>query len=73
MKFEQAERDFQPVTITLESPREVALLGAVLSKAAGDLENDMTYKLYTQLSDIAYYPTYFNSKIVGDGIKIEEK
>lgn len=73
MKFEQAERDFQPVTITLESPREVALLGAVLSKASGDLENDMTYKLYSKLSDIAYYPVYFTSKIVGDGIKIEEK
>lgn len=53
MKFKQEAATFHPVTITLETAKEVEILHAVLGHAAGGgHEDDLLFKLYSKLGNV---------------------
>ena len=49
MKFEKAEPEFSPITITLETRKEARTLCGILAKVAG--VDSLPYDLYCRLSD----------------------
>lgn len=57
MRVERQEPEFRPVTITLETQGEANIMFAVMANVIqGDLENRMTYQLYTELYSWCNYP-----------------
>jgi len=72
MKIERKRAEFQPVTITLESVKEVALLRAALAKAGGGHEGDMLYNIYCLLEDISPKDEHYVPTDDSYGIRIGE-
>lgn len=63
MKFEQSAPEFNPVTITLESEKEVMLLAVAISKTiGGGVDGNFVYNLYCRLADVADYAGIYNAE-----------
>lgn len=70
MQIEQQEEKFQPVTIILQTEKEVALLRAALGRTIGSHEDDMLGKIYRALERVSRYGQHYKSD--SDDITIRE-
>lgn len=61
MKVEQQKPEFSPVTITLQTGAEVALLAGALGKVvSGGLESNFLFNLFDRLDELQpYEPNLF--------------
>ncbi len=73
VKISQEPRKFQPVTITLETTKEVQLLGAALAKVSGNaVDEGLIYEIYRKMIEMANYQGFYKARITTLGVSLEE-